>query len=207
MRSKMFTLGLVLIFTASIQLNAQYSLQDSTYKKCFIGSTFFMLGNFSKTNNPGFAQLNLGYRLTGKDVLSLEVKTWKYAWSLGIPPFSKSFEAPKEEFPGYIREVGFAIAYQRYLKKGLYVAVHVMNAWQNFIDDNGEKIDNGFQIFNSYRIGYHFKLFNDKFFIEPSLAVVHRPYHSRMPDGFKQKDDQWNKYLIGEPGLHFGFNF
>lgn len=207
MKSKFLVIGFVLILTAHTSLNAQYAKNDTTYKKCFIGSTFFMLGNFSKTNRPDFAQLNLGYRLTHKDVISIEVKTWKYAWSLGIPPFSDSFEAPAEEFPGYIREVGFALAYQRYLKKGLYVAVHTMNAWQSFVDDDGNKIDKGFQIFNTYRIGYHFKLFKDTFFIEPSLAITHRPYHTTMPDGFKQKDDQWNKYLIGEPGLHFGFNF
>jgi hypothetical protein len=206
MQKKTFTLGLILLLTASTQLAAQYAKQDTTYKKCFVGSTLFMLGNLAPTNKPDFVQLNLGYRLTGKDVVSLELKTWKYAWSLGIP-YGESFEAPEEEFPGYIREVGFAIAYQRYLKKGLYAGIHVMNAWQSFVDDDGQKVDNGFQIFNTYRIGYHFKLFNDKFFIEPSIAVTHRPYHTTMPDGFKQKDDQWNKFFIGEPGLHFGFNF
>jgi hypothetical protein len=206
MRKKLFTLGLILIFTANTQLNAQYDRQDSTYKKCFVGSTLFLLGNLATKNKPDFAQLNIGYRLTGKDVVSLELKTWKYAWPLGIP-YGKSFEAPDEEFPGYIREVGFAIAYQRFLKKGLYVGIHMMSAWQSFVDSNDQKIDNGFQIFNTYRIGYHFKLFKDKFFIEPSIAVIHRPYHTTMPDGFKQKDDQWDKYLIGEPGLHFGFNF
>lgn len=51
-----------------------------------------------------------------------------------------------------------------------------------------EQIDKGFQIFNTYRVGYHIKLFKDKFFFEPSLAVTHRPYHTRMPDFFKQKD-------------------
>lgn len=205
MRKKTFILGLVLILTSS-QLQAQYSAQDSTYKKCFVGSTLFMLGNLAPTNKPDFVQLNLGYRLTGKDVVSLELKTWKYAWSLGIP-YGESFEAPEEKFPGYIREFGFAIAYQRFLKKGLYAGIHVMNAWQNFVNEDGQKVDKGFQIFNTYRIGYHFKLFKDKFFIEPSIAVTHRPYHTTMPDGFKQKDDQWNKFFIGEPGLHFGFKF
>ena len=47
---------------------------------------------------------------------------------------------------------------------------------------------------------------NDRFFIEPSLGIAGRPYHSEMPDGFKQKDNKWPKYTP-EPGLHFGFNF
>lgn len=206
MQNKIVITSLVLMLTATTALNAQYSSQDSTYKKCFVGSTFFMLGNLLPENKPDFVQLNLGYRLTGRDVISLELKTWKYNWSLGIP-YGKNFQAPEEEFPGYIREFGFAIAYQRYLWKGLYAGVHVMNAWQSFVDDNGKKIDNGFQLFNTYRIGYHFKLFNDRFFIEPSVAVTHRPYHTTMPNAFKQLDDQWGKFFFGEPGLHFGYNF
>lgn len=206
MQKKILTLGFVLMLTSTSLLKAQYTNQDSTYKKCFVGSTFFMLGNLLPTNKPDFVQLNLGYRLTGKDVVSLEFKTWKYAWSLGIP-YGDSYEAPEEEFPGYIRESGFALAYQRFLWKGLYAGIHVMNAWQSFVDDNGKKVDNGFQIFNTYRLGYHFKLFKDRFFIEPSIAITHRPYHTTMPDTFKQLDDKWPKYFIGEPGLHFGFNF
>ncbi|MFT7435959.1 MAG: hypothetical protein ACI8UX_001758 [Psychromonas sp.] len=207
MQSKILALGFVLILTASSQVYAQYAKGDSTYKKCFVGSTFFMLGNFSKNNKPDFGQINLGYRLTRKDVISLEFKTWKYAWPLGIPPFSKSFEAPETGFPGYIREHGFTITYQHFWWKGLYTGVHVMSAWQSFVNSEGTKIDKGFQFFNTYRIGYHVKLFKDRFFIEPSFAITHRPYHTEMPEAFKQMDDQWPKLLYGEPGLHFGYNF
>ncbi len=207
MQRKILTLGLALLLASSTSINAQYAKQDSTYKVCFVGSTFAMLGNFAKNNKPDFAQLNLGYRLTGKDVVSIEFKTWKYAWPLGIPWTSQSFEAPNTGFPGYIREFGFAFVYQRYLWKGLYAGVHVMNAWQSFIDVDGNKIDTGFQIFNTYRLGYHVKLLNDRFFIEPSIAITYRPYHTKMPDSFEQQDVKWSKFLFGEPGLHFGFNF
>ena len=132
MQSKNLTLGFIFMVLTHFSLHAQYSKNDSTYKECFVGSTFFMLGNFLPENKPDFAQVNLGYRITGKDVVSLEVKTWKYQWSLGIP-YGKSWEAPEEEFPGYIREYGFAMVYQRYLWKGLYVGVHVMSAWQSFV--------------------------------------------------------------------------
>lgn len=206
MYRKMFTLLIAFLMAITTQVKAQYAKQDSTYKKCFVGSTFFMLGNFAPTNKPDFVQLNLGYRLTGKDVVSLELKTWKYAWSLGIP-YGSSFEAPEEKFPGFIREHGFALVYQRYLWKGMYVGVHAMNAWQRFVNEDGVKIDNGFQLFNTYRLGYHFKIWNDRFFIEPSIAVTHRAVHTKMPDGFRQLDDQWGKFFFGEPGLHFGFNF
>jgi hypothetical protein len=206
MQKKLLWIILALILTSSLHVNAQYFKQDSTFKKYFIGSTFAMLGNFSTVNKPDFVQLNLGYRLTGKDVVSIEFKTWKYAWSLGIP-YGASFEAPEEKFPGYIREYGFALVYQRFWWKGFYTGIHVMNAWQSFVDEDNQKIDNGFQIFNTYRLGYHIKLFKNRVFIEPSIAITHRIYHTKMPDGFKQLDDKWSKFFYGEPGLHFGFNF
>lgn len=205
MQKKIMTILFAVTITA-MPLKAQYTQKNGTYKKYFVGSTMFMLANIVAKNKPGFVQLNAGYRITGKDVISLELKTWKYAWPLGIP-YGSSFESPAEKFPGHIREYGFALAYQRFLWKGLYTGIHVMNAWQTFVNENGNKIDNGFQVFNTYRVGYHLKLWKDRFFVQPSLAVTHRPYHTKMPESFKQLDDRWPKFFFGEPGLHVGFNF
>ena len=98
------------------------------------------------------------------------------------------------------------MAYQRYLWKGLYAAVHAIPMWQTFKNENGDKVGDGFIIFNTYRVGYHVKLLKDRFFIEPSLGVAGRPVQTKMPTGFKEKDDKWPKWTP-EPGLHFGFNF
>jgi len=207
MQKKILFIGFVLMMTSTLHLKAQYAKTDSTYKRWFVGSTLFLLGNLAPVNPPNFGQLNLGYRITGKDVISLELITWKYAWPLGINPiFNKAYGTPEEKFPGYIREYGFALAYQRFFWKGLYVAVHVMPTLQTFVNENGNKVDNGFHIFNTNRVGYHIKLFKDRFFIEPSIGIAGRPYHTKMLDGFKEKDDKWSKYTP-EPGLHFGFNF
>lgn len=206
MQNKITWIIFVIFIMNCFNANAQYTLEDSTSKRFFIGSSLFVLGNFAQTNKPDFAQLNFGYRITEKDVVSLELKTWKYAWPLGIP-YGDSYEAPEEKFPGYIRDYGFALVYQRFWWKGLYTGIHVMNAWQNFVDPSDKKIDKGFQIFNTYRLGYHFKLFNNRFFIEPSIAITHRPYHTEMPQSFKALDDKWSKFFFGEPGAHIGFNF
>ena len=115
MQKKSLFIGFVLIMTSALQLKAQYAKTDSSYKRCFVGSTLFVLGNLDKVNPPGFVQLNLGYRITGNDVISLELITWKHAWPLGINPFyNKAYGKPEEKFPGYIREYGFGLAYQRY---------------------------------------------------------------------------------------------
>ena len=206
MKTKIATMVLALMLACTSQIMAKYVRQDSSFKRFYVGSTLFMLGNLDSKNRPDFVQINLGYRFTHRDAVSLELKTWKYGWPLGIP-YGTSWEAPEEKFPGFIRERGFALAYQHFWWKGLYSGVHVMNAFQTFVNDEGDKTDNGFQIFNTYRLGYHFSFFNDKVFIEPSLAVTHRPFHTEMPESFKQRDDKWSKFFFGEPGLHFGINF
>lgn len=208
MKKNILWIGLALMLASSLQVDAQYAKQDSTYKRWFVGSTIFLLGNLATVNPPNFAQVNIGYRITGKDVITLEPKTWKYAWPNGIHPFlNKSYGKAEEKFPGYVREYGISVAYQRFLWEGLYAELNIMPTLQNFVNDKGKKIDNGFQIFNTYRIGYHIKLFKDRFFIQPSIAITHRLYHTKLPDGFKQLDDKWSKFVLGEPGFHFGFNF
>lgn len=208
MQKKKIVLIVVLLGTCSLNLQAQYERSDSTYKRRFIGSTMFLLGNFARTNSPDFFQLNFGYRITGRDVVSLELVTWKTAWPIGINPFfNKAYGTREEQFPGYIRDYGISASYQRFLWKGFYAQIHVMSLLQDFVNTEGRKVDHGFQIFNQYRVGYHLKLFNDRFFIQPSFAITHRPYHTEMPDGFKQQDDKWPKFMFSEPGLHFGFNF
>lgn len=194
-----------LIFIPLI-LTAQYTLKEIQTKRCFVGTSAFVIMNLDSKERPDFAQLNIGYRFTAKDVISLELKTWRYFEPIGIP-FGKAKSDPNENFPGFIREKGFAVAYQRFFWKGLYAGIHVMNAWQDFVNKKDQKIDTGFQIFNTYRIGYHVKFFKENFFIEPSLAITHRPYHTEMPTLFKERDDKWSKFFFGEPGLHIGFNF
>jgi len=143
MQKKILGFVLILIMTSTLHLKAQYAKTDSTYKRRFVGSTMFLLGNFATTNSPNFAQLNLGYRITGRDVISLEAITWKSAWPLGINPiFNKLYGTPEEKFPGYIRDYGIGVAYQRFFWKGLYAAIHVMPMVQKFVNRAKE---NGFK--------------------------------------------------------------
>lgn len=167
-----------------------------------------MLGNFipDDPNPPDFIQLNFGYRITPKDVFSIEAKTWKYAWPLGIP-WGKSTQAPGEEYPGYIRDIGIGLVYQRFLWNGAYASVDAMNAFEIYVDENNEKIQNGYQLFMTYRLGFQFQFFKDRFFLEPSLAVTHWPIKTNVPESFAKVEDKWPNYFLFEPGLHFGVNF
>jgi len=197
---------LFIVITLANSVFGKSAKQDTTFRKFFIGSSFFMLGNLSPNNTPDFYQLNFGYRITPKDAVSIEAITWKYAWSLGIP-YGKSWEAPEEKFPGYIREFGIGLAYQRFWWKGLYTGIHALNAAQKFMDEDNQKIKNGYQLFMTYRLGYHLSFFKNRFFIEPSIAITHRPIQTKMPEAFAELNDKWSRFFLGDPGLHFGFNF
>ncbi len=166
------------------------------------------MGNFipDDPNPPDFVQLNFGYRVTPRDVVSLKLKTWKYAWPLGIP-YGPRKTHPDEKYPGYTRDYGVALVYQRFLWKGLYAAVHAMNARQTYYDESNVKIQSGYQLFMTYRLGYHIPLFKNRFFIEPSVAMTHWPIKTNVPASFQKFEDRWPNTFLPEPGLHFGMKF
>jgi hypothetical protein len=137
---------------------------------------------------------------------AIEAKTWKYAWPLGIP-YGKSFEAPEEKYPGYLRAFGFAFVYQHFWWKGAYTSIHAMNALQRYMDEDNKHIRNGYQLFMTYRLGYHFRLFKNRFFIEPSVAITHWPINTNVPESFAKLENKWPNYFLFEPGLHFGIKF
>lgn len=208
MQEKFLWIGIAFVLAGSLQVNAQETKQDSTYKRWFIGSTFLMLGNFipDDPNPPKFFQVNVGYRITPKDVVSFEFKKSQFAWPLGIP-WGPSFDAPGENYPGYISQYVPSIAYQRFWWKGLYTSVHVLNAFQKYYDENNTKIANGFTLFLTYRLGYQLKFFKNRFFFEPSIGLTHWPVQTNVPESFAAVENKWPNYFGYEPGLHFGFNF
>ncbi|HLN73596.1 MAG TPA: hypothetical protein VK205_09895 [Prolixibacteraceae bacterium] len=207
MQKQIVLLASILVLAVST-VSGQKAAQDSTYRKFFIGSSFFILGNFipDDPNPPDFIQLNFGYRISPKDAISLEAKTWRYAWPLGIP-YGKSFEAPEEKYPGYIRDFGIGLVYQRFLWKGIYASIDAMNTLQRYVNEDNVKIQNGYQLFMTYRLGYHLELFKNRFFIEPSVAMTHWPVRTNVPESFAKLDNKWPNYFLFEPGLHFGINF
>ena len=187
---------------------SQKSKQDSTYRKFYVGSSMFMLANLNTDDPdaPDFVQLNVGYRITPKDVFSIEAKTWKYAWPLGIP-WGKSKTAPEEKYPGYVRSSGIGLVYQHFWWKGAYTSVDASSMLQKYKDEDNKHIQNGYQLFMTYRLGYQFQFFKNRFFIEPSVAMTHWPVNTNVPESFKMMEDKWSNYFLFEPGLHFGVKF
>jgi hypothetical protein len=205
MQKKISWIGLALMFVSSLQVNAQDDKRDSTYKKWFVGSTLLLLGNFSKVNNPEYVQLNVGYRLTPKDVVSFRFKRSIYSWPLGIP-FGPSFDAPGENYPGHARILAPTLGYQRFWWKGVYTSLYAMNAFEKYLDENNKKIGSGYTLYLDFYLGYQFRFFNNRFFFEPAVGCSYWPLRTNVPQSFKAVEKKWPNSFI-QPGLDFGYNF
>ncbi len=204
----MITRIIPLIIILSISISSAFCQEKEegiNYKKHFIGSTVFMLANLASAP-PNYYQLNYGYRITRKDVISIEAITWEYKGPVGRP-YGSDFDNEQSNFPGYVKAYGVGLAYKRFIWKGAFAAIHSTALRQNYIDVNNKNIQSGFQLFNTLRFGYHFNLFKNRMFIEPSFAFTYWPINTNLPDSFQVEESKWPNYFLFEPGLHFGINF
>jgi hypothetical protein len=206
MQKKNLWMGLALLLVSSLELNAQDDKKDSTFKRWFVGSTLYLLGNFDKVNNPEYVQLNVGYRITPKDVVSLRFKRSIYAWPIGIPFGSSSFDAPGENYPGHARILAPTLGYQRFWWKGAYTSVQALNAFEKYLDKDNKKIGNGYTLYLDFYLGCQFKFFKNRFFFEPAIGCSVWPVRTNVPESFKAVEKKWPNYFI-QPGFDFGFNF
>jgi hypothetical protein len=113
-----------------------------------------------------------------------------------------------EFYPGYLRETGIGISYQRMLWKGLFASVEVLPQYKTYLDLDNKKIANGFKLYNSFHLGYHFAFGkNKRFFIEPQVHSQFWVFDTNTPDAFKQLDNRWKNYFLFEPNLYIGIKF
>jgi hypothetical protein len=204
-RNAIHIIAIIFLCVGTLLGQQDNSETNPYYKKWYVGSSAFMLGNFAP-DPPSFYQLNFGYRVTPKDVISLEAITWKNSAPIGIP-YGSSFGEDSENYPGSIREYGIGVVYQRFIWKGLYTSLQALPLRTIYLDENDKTIQKGFKLFSTFRIGYHIQLFKNRFFVEPSIAFTYWPVNNNVPLDFKVKDDKWNNYFLFEPGLHFGVKF
>jgi len=175
-------------------------------KKYFIGSTLFVPYALIAFPETQYYQLNFGYRIDPQNTVTLEAITWKYAGPLGRQ-YGPNYENPDSDFPGTVQCIGAGLTYQRFFWKGIYGQVHSTAFRQNYLDKEDEKIQSGFQLFNTFRVGYHVKLFKNRVFIEPSVCATWWPINTNLPKSFQVQEDKFGKIFWGEPGFHFGINF
>jgi hypothetical protein len=202
MRIKKNILIVLSVFIYTTTVFSQDTSSDNKIKKHFIGTSLLLLANLTP-NQPDYYQINYGYRFTPKDAILVDIVTWKLSSPKGVPLYSST----DKKYPGFLRESGFDIGYQRFLWKGLNTSIHVTPLFQNFIKEDNVKIQNGFQIFLSLRFGYHINFFKNRMFIEPTLAFNYWPITTNEPESFKTIDKPGPNYLLFDPNIHIGIFF
>ena len=173
----------------------------------YVGTSAFTLMNLATDDQPPhFYQVNVGYRLTSKDRLSVEATTWRYYHPLGIPWGEEGGrESADKAYPGHVREFGVGLEYQRSLTKGLFTSISATPFFRRYYDEQNEKIGNGLQLYLTTRVGYQVRV--SRLFLEPSVAINYWPVSTNVPAGFAAQDDRWPSYFCFEPGLNVGFTF
>lgn len=149
--------------------------------------------------------------LDNKNIVGIKFATWQLFQPMGIVWWDgllDKVESGTEFYPGHVRETGVGFSYQRMLWKGLFSTVEVLPQFKTYLDEDRNKIGNGFKLYNSLHLGYHIPLGKKKrFFIEPQIHAQTWLFDTDAPAGFKELDDKWRNYFLFEPNLYIGVNF
>ncbi|MBY5952590.1 hypothetical protein OU792_03400 [Algoriphagus sp. NF] len=171
----------------------------------------FFTKSWDDRTNTQHIELHVKRNLDNKNIIGLKFATWRLFQPMGIlwwDGLLDKVESETEFYPGHVRETGIGFSYQRMLWKGLFATVEVLPQFKTYLDEEGEKIGNGFKLYNSFHLGYHLAFGKKKrFFVEPQVHSQFWVFDTNTPDGFKQLDDQWKNYFLFEPNIYLGLKF
>ena len=170
-----------------------------------------IISGYSDRTSIQMVELHVKRNLDNKNIIGVKFATWRLFQPMGITWWDgllDKIESGSEYYDGYLRETGIGVTYQRMLWKGLFATIEVLPQIQTYTDLNGSKIKNGFKIYNSYHLGYHFAFGKKKrFFIEPQVHVNQWMFDNNSPEGFKEFDDKYGNIFPFEPNIYLGWNF
>ena len=183
--------------TDSVSIQTEQELIEWRHS---LGVSLFMIMNFFP-DPAAFYQINYGYRLTPKDVIIAQAKTWTFYEPIG------TYGNSEELYPGKVIAYGIGVGYQRFHWKNLYTTIQATPFLQKYYDTEDEKIQNGFMLYLQLRLGYRFEFFNKRVFLEPSVVCNYWPVNTNVPSAFAEVNNGTPNYFLFEPGLNIGFRF
>lgn len=199
---------------AFAQINPQLEREannDHKYRLSFPVIILSNIGHGGEKTNTQHIELHFKRKLNSKDILGLKFATWRLFQPMGIlwwDGLLDKIDSESEFYPGYLKETGLGISYQRMLWKGLFATVEVLPQYKTYLDQNNNKVGNGFKLYTSYHLGYHLSFGkNKRFFIEPQVHCQNWMFDTKTPAAFKALDNKWRNYFLFEPNLYFGVNF
>ncbi len=191
-----------MIFNLLATAFVSYQVQANE-QKCEINASLFMLANFTN-DSSNYGHVNLSYVVSQKSSVGIEFLTWEYSEPLAVTYADKG--DPREAFPGYVKGTGLGITYQHFITPKLFLKAHAAPMHQRYVDEGGELIQTGWQLFLQARVGYRWTWFEGAVFLEPSVAATSWPIENNMPDSFLDYEEKWQSFTV-EPGLNVGFRF
>lgn len=196
------------------QRNNELSKNNDTDFKYRASFPAIILGNIGKggeRTNTKHIEFHIKRDLDSKNIIGVKFATWRLFQPMGIQWWDgllDKIDSKTEFYPGYLRETGVGISYQRMLWKGLFATVEVLPLHKTYLDLDNKKIANGFKLYNSYHIGYHFAFGKKKqFFIEPQIHTNVWHFDTNTPESFKQLDSKWDSQFFFEPNIYIGIKF
>ena len=195
-------------FAQQISESSNQSDNELKYRVSFPAIILSNIGDGGKRTNTQHIELHVKRELDAKNIFGVKFATWRLFQPMGIQwwdGLTDKIDSETEFYPGYLRETGIGISYQRMLWKGLFASVEVLPLYKTYLDLDDKKIANGFKLYNSYHIGYHFAFGKKKqFFIEPQFHCNVWHFDTNTPESFKQLDNKWDSYFLFEPNLYIG---
>ena len=195
-------------FAQQISKQEKHNDSDLKYRVSFPAIILGNIGKGGERTNTQHIELHVKRELDAKNIVGIKFATWRLFQPMGIQwwdGLTDKIDSETEFYSGYLRETGIGISYQRMLWKGLFASVEVLPLYKTYLDLDEKKIANGFKLYNSYHIGYHFAFGKKKqFFVEPQFHCNVWHFDTNTPESFKQLDNKWDSYFLFEPNLYIG---
>lgn len=204
----MFAVFSTLVFSQNLSKTENHEAKEGVKPfKFSVSTTWLTFANFGpEEQNTHMWEFHFGYKITPKDRIEIKVASWSLFEPMAIPWGPDKMNV-SEAYPGRLVEKGIGVTYQHFLWKGLFAQVELLPLWKTYLDESKNKIDDGFKLYTSYHLGYHFPLFKDRLYLEPQIHCNYWPIDTKGPQGFEEKENKWNNYFLFEPNLFIGVNF
>ena len=210
----------ILLFSCTIsafaQTNSTVGKDTEVTHKWRVSMPYFvpesLIGSsWNKHTSTQHIEFHVKRNLDNKNIIGVKLAHFRLFQPMGITWWDgllDKIESESEFYPGHVRTMGVGISYQRMLWKGLFATTEVLPQFQTYLDENGDKIENGFKLYTSYHLGYYVAFGKKKrFFIEPQINCMVWTSDKNAPAGFKELDDKWRNYFLLEPQIYLGWNF
>ena len=202
-------------FSAFAQTSSSVSNETEVTHKWRVSIPYLVpdeiIFGYGKRTSIQMLELHVKRNLDEKNIIGVKFASWRLFQPMGITWWDgvvDKIESGTEYYDGYLREIGIGVTYQRMLWKGLFTSIEVLPQIQTYTDLDGNKIKNGFKLYNSVHLGYHAAFGKKKrLFVEPQVHINQWMFDNNSPAGFKEFDDKYGNVFWFEPNIYLGFKF